>query len=60
MDINTTEVSWNVTGTLPVSTTTPGVSTRDYDNVRNIKFHFLTIILPLGLVFNCLSIGVYR
>ena len=41
------------------ATKTPEITREDFDYVRNIRFHLLVVILPIGLFFNCFFIGVY-
>ena len=49
----------NTTHKLNTTEAPKGIPFEDFDYVRNIRFHLLVVILPVGLFFNCFFIGVY-
>ena len=49
----------NTSCNLNATETPKEITLEDFDYVRNIRFHLLVVILPVGLFFNCFFIGVY-
>ena len=47
--------------TVPVDShdSIPGPTSQHFDLVRNVRFYALGVIIPCGLVANCLAIGVF-